>query len=449
MPPALAPPADGAREVIPPTAEEVDNTPRKLEPPVELQPVRGDRRDFKLAGNSREVWERVLKAYGLDVIFDADYQPLPNIKFNIEDVSYEQAIYALTAATTSFMTPVSEKLVLVARDTTQKRTEVEETALIEVPIPEPVSTQDAVELMRVVQQALDLTKYTINTTQRVVLIRDRVSKLGPAVQLFGQLAAHRPEVMIEIEFLSVAKNKTYSFGVPAPAATLAFFLGNFGKLQIARPTLPANIATIGGGASMFGIAIGGTQLLAEQNRSWVSSIFRTQVRTVESQQASFHVGDRYPILTQGFFGLPAGTAPLPSSFNFEDLGVVLKLQARVHDSEELTIGLEAEIKTLAGTGVNNIPIISNRRFTEQVRLRFDQSVVISGLVSDSQVRTIAGLAGFINIPFVAPLFARNTHTDEQMETLVILKPRLMSLPPSEIRTTAIWTGTETKPRPVL
>ena len=91
----------------------------------------------------------------------------------------------------------------------------------------------------------------------------------------------------------------------------------------------------------------------------------------------------------------------------------------------------------------------DRRFNEQVRLRFDQSVVIAGLVSDSQVRTIAGLAGFINVPFIGPLFSRNTHSDDQSETLVILKPRLVSLPPSETRTSAIWTGTETKPRPVL
>lgn len=436
-------------DAVPPRTEELAEGPRRLEPPVDLQPDRGGPRNFKLRGDSRALWEQVLKAYGLEVIFDADYQPLPNIKFDVESVEYEDALYALSLATASFHTAISEKIVLVARDTTQKRAEVEGTALIEVPIPEPLSVQEAVELSRVVQQALDITKYTVNTTQRVVLFRDRVSKLGPAVALFRELASMRPDVMIELEFVSVARNKTYNFGVPAPASTMAYFLGNFGKLRMSYPGIPANLATFGGGASLFGIAIGGTQLLAEENRSAVNSIFRTKLRMAEGLQATFHVGDRYPILTQGFFGLPSGSAPLPSSFTFEDLGVVLKFQARVHDAQELTIGLEAELKTLAGQGVNGIPIISNRRFLEQVRLRFDQSIVISGLLSDSQTRTIAGLAGFINIPIVGPIFSRNTHSDEQTEALVIIKPRLLHLPPSERATRFIWTGTETRPRPVL
>jgi general secretion pathway protein D len=420
--------------------ERTEEDEMRLQPPVELKPERGEPRDFDLSGDAKRLWGEVLKAYKVDVVFDGDYQPLSNLRFRVQGVTFEEAVVALMAATNSFFTPVSDRMVLVARDTQQKRTEVEGTAVIAVPIPDPVTTQEATELALAVQQSLDIQKHSINFAQRLVLFKDRVSKLGAAVQLFRQLAGGRAEVQIEIEFLTFVKNSTINFGFPSPTSlALAYLRGR---------SLPLN--SVGSFASLFGVAIGGTQLIAEQNYSTIDSIFRTNVRTSDSQQATFHVGDRYPILTQGFFGLPADSPPLPSSFTFEDLGLVLKLQTKVHDTEELTVALEAELKTLAGTGTNNIPIIANRRFTEQVRLRFDQSIVISGLLSDRQIRTIAGLAGFLNVPVLGPLFSRNTRTSEQGETLVVLKPRLVRLPPGSLNVTkGIWTGSETRPRPAF
>ena len=438
------------REPIPP--ELLEEAPPKLEPPVELKPKNTETRGFEITGNSREVWEQVLKAYGLEPIFDADYTPVPRVRFKVEDMSYRDVMYAVGAATNSFFTPVSESLVLVAQDTPQKRGEVENTAVVEVPIPETLTVQDAVELSRLVQQTLDITKHTINTAQRVVIFRDRVSKLGPAVQLFRELAKFRSEVVIEVEFLSIARNNLLKFGILAPTSTpLLYLLDRLAGFTAIRPNaLPRNVATIGtwAGAPIVGIAIGGTQLLAEQNRSDIQAIYRATLRTSDTQQAAFHVGDRYPIATSGFVNLPS-SPHIPLPFNFEDLGFILKIQTRVHSSEELTIGFEAELKSLGGMGENNLPIINNRKFTEQVRLRFDESVVIAGLVNSQHITTIAGLAGFLDIPFVGPLFSDNSRDNTNSEALIILKPRLVSLPPGEYTTRTIWTGSETRPRPAL
>ena len=50
---------------------------RKPQPPFELKaaPIH---RDFDLRADARSLFEQVAKQYGLDVVFDGDYQPGPS-----------------------------------------------------------------------------------------------------------------------------------------------------------------------------------------------------------------------------------------------------------------------------------------------------------------------------------------------------------------------------------
>ena len=51
----------------------------------------------------------------------------------------------------------------------------------------------------------------------------------------------------------------------------------------------------------------------------------------------------------------------------------------------------------------------------------------------------------MNIPWIGRLFSHQTHTKESTQTLIVLKPRLVALPPWETALKPIWTGTESRP----
>jgi general secretion pathway protein D len=190
-------------------------------------------------------------------------------------------------------------------------------------------------------------------------------------------------------------------------------------------------------------------LVARATKSNSKTIYRAVIRSGDSQAAQLHVGEKYPIMNLAYIGeVPQGEQVYrpPPSFNFEDLGFVLKLTPKIHDRNEVTIEVEAEFKLLGAGSLNGIPVISNRKFAGRARLRFDEAAVISGLVTQNDIRTLAGPAGLISIPVIGPLLGEINRTQDDIQLLLVIKPRLLSMPPSEFATREIWLGSESRPR---
>lgn len=444
-----APPVPPRLELVPNgvTDEEFAEA-RTMNPPPKLQPVPGTR-SFDVKGDSKTVAESVLKSFGLEVVFDSDYQPIQGVRYRMPDVAFDEALTALQAATASFVVPVSEKIVLVARDTTQKRQELEHTLAVAVPLPSPVTVQEATELARAVQQLMEIQKFGVDSAHRMVLIRDRASKVLPALAVFQDVLRYRAEVQIEVEFLEVAENSTLDLGLKLPQVFLIRSVTGLINQPVSLPTLLRNIGNFSP-AKFFAVGIADSQIFGTMSESSARTLSRADMRSSDGQPVTFHVGDKYPILTAGFFGATAGatgqTYTPPPTFQFEDLGLVLKITPRVHGWDEVGMEIEAEYKVLTGQALNGIPVIANRKFQSRVRLKDGELAVVSGLVRLNEARSLSGIAGLSQIPVMGALFRQNNRSKESGQALFTVRPRIVMAAPSEIGTRTIWTGPEGRPR---
>jgi type II secretory pathway component GspD/PulD (secretin) len=280
------------------------------------------------------------------------------------------------------------------------------------------------------------------------MIRDRVSKVRPAQMIFDQMLWDKAEVAIEMEFLEVNKNSSLSYGLRLPTS---FPLVNFGRVLNSKPSIPAgfvNFLTFGGGKTFFGIGLTDAELFASMSRAASNTLLKTTLRSLEGQAATFHIGDRFPILTAGYFGAVETEGQVftpPPSFQFEDLGLSLKITPRVHGTGEITLEVESEFKVLGAGTVNGIPIISTRKFQSVIRLKDGEWAVMAGLLNTSEARNLSGIAGLSSIPYLGALFRNNTTNESEGQTLILFKPTLVNLPPSEAIIRSLWTGSETRP----
>ena len=133
----------------------------------------------------------------------------------------------------------------------------------------------------------------------------------------------------------------------------------------------------------------------------------------------------------------AAQTPYPAS-EYVDLGVKIKATPTLHPNNEVTLLLEFEIRALAGSSVNGIPVLSNRTLTQTVRVKEDEPTLIGGLTDAEETRSITGLPGFAEIPVAGYLFGRRNNSLQDTELLIVVTPRRVRL--ADHFTRAIFAG---------
>jgi len=182
------------------------------------------------------------------------------------------------------------------------------------------------------------------------------------------------------------------------------------------------------------------------------------IRSVDGQAASMHVGDRYPILVSAYTGGTPATAAgstattstgatyvPPPSFNFEDLGLTMKVTPVVHGLESVSLDIDAAYKVLSGTSLNGLPVISDRQIKSQTQLQFGEWAMVAGLLNSQEARTIAGIAGLSRIPFLGPLTSTHDHSKNNDDVVILIQPRLLTPPPGAYPTWTFHLGSDNKP----
>ena len=127
---------------------------------------------------------------------------------------------------------------------------------------------------------------------------------------------------------------------------------------------------------------------------------------------------------------PASQTAYPSA-DYVDFGLKIKATPRLHSGDEVTLHLEFDIKSLAGSSVNGIPILTNRSLDQTVRLREDETSVLSGIVQNNEARSVSGLPWTSSVPSVGDLTGENTANNQQTEILILVTPRALRLPPRD------------------
>lgn len=426
------------------TEEDLDDL-KRLKPPPLLKALEGQK-TIDLNGDAKLLFEKTAEMFGLDVVFDREYQAGPPIRFYSEGADYRQALRILEDVTGSFVIPVADKLFMVAKDTAQKRTELEPTVAVSIPLPTTVTPQEVQELTMAVRQTMELMKVGVDANRQMVYIKDRISKVYPAQAILTQLLQHRATVELEVEFVEITSSSAISLGLLSPTEFPLVYLGRaLHSVPQAVGTQFSRLLVFGGGKTLFGIGLADAQLVARLNKTTGRILLKAAVRSIDGSAASLHIGDKYPIQTGG---LAVGRDPFGAvpSFNFEDLGLTLKITPRVHGLDEMSLDLEAEFKVLAGRSENGIPIIANRRLNSKVRLRNGQWGIVAGLMSATEARNISGIYGLSNVPLLGMLFRRTDRDVNSDEVVLLIKPHILSLPPSETFTPELYVGSESRLR---
>ncbi len=210
------------------------------------------------------------------------------------------------------------------------------------------------------------------------------------------------------------------------------------------------LGIFGGGLTFAGLYLGSNSSFnLALNSTDVRLLDDVQIRSSNRQPVNFRAGTRYPIVTATYSsgvssslasslsGLNVNGTSVSSllsqylgnssvnvpQFQYEDLGITLKMTPQILHSDEVSLALDMKIEALAGSSINSIPILNNRALTSTITIPAGQTAMLATLVTTNETKALTGLPGLSELPGF-----QGTEQDRQKsstELLITITPHII------------------------
>jgi len=136
-----------------------------------------------------------------------------------------------------------------------------------------------------------------------------------------------------------------------------------------------------------------------------------------------------------------------TSFTYQNVGINIDIEPRVHHNKEISLKLKVEISSLAGTvsagGGLTQPIIGTREIDTTIRLKDQETNLLAGLIREEERKSMSGVPGLSDIPVVKRLFGTTETNIQQTDIVLTLTPHIIRIPDvKEEDLLPLWIGTE-------
>jgi general secretion pathway protein D len=340
--------------------------------------------------------------------------------------------------------PVTENIIFVFQDTTQKHKDYDEQLVETFYLANTVQAQDLTEIANGLRQVLNLTRVQQLNSQNAIIVRDTADKLAIARKLLKDIDKAKPEVIVQVEVLSASTDRLRDLGVlPGQSASLTFSppgssTSSSTSAGSTSTTTPNSIPLKGFhfGAADYNVTLPGATANFLLTDTTTKIIQNPEIRSIDGQPAKLNIGSRVPIATGSFqAGVGVGTTsvnPLVNTqFTYIDVGVNVNITPRVHPNHEVSLKVQLEVSQVISTatiGGIQQPVIGQNKIEHDIRLREGEASILGGLFTKTDAKTVNGWPGLAQIPIMKYLFAEHKLDRSESDILIVLIPRIVRLP---------------------
>lgn len=452
--------------------------------PITLLPNAGPQ-SFHIHSDVQDVVRRVLSAYGIRAVFDDSVQR-QSVRFDLEDCPYQQAANILLHMTDLLAVPLDSRSVFIAKDSAENRQRLERQLQETIYIPGSTNEQMG-ELGNVIRNVFDVKQATVQTSGGNIAIRAPEETVRAINLTLADLIDGGGEVMLDLKLYEVDRTRQRNIGVKFPqqigvysvagaAHDLVTSNQDLVNQAIAQGVIPAGsnditialaliasglvkstllsntIGFFGGGLTLSGVNTnGGVNVNLGLNSSDTRALDNIQLRVSDRQTGNFRVGTRYPITTSTYSsGISGTTAQLAGvtingvsaanllnqflsttssvtipQIQYEDLGLTLKATPTVQKSGQISMHLDLKIEALAGSALNNIPILANRQYISDVTVGDGESALLLSTLTRSESAAVSGLPGLGELPGFQTASADKVSEVDSNELVLLITPHVI------------------------
>ncbi len=438
---------------------------------IHLEP-RDGRATFHYSGEARGLFAELSDAFGVNVQFD-DPPPTRQVRFNVDDVDFFTALKLACQVSKTMWAALDRHQLLIAAENSENHKQFDRMSLRTFILPAHSSPQETTDLVNTMRTMFDLKFVSSGQAADTVEVRGPQPLLEACSKLLEQLSNPRPQVMLDVRVYQINHQLTKNIGVHIPntfngynipvgalaalggqsisqlinqliasgginqagSTALSGLLAQLGGQSNSIFSQP--LATFGGGLTFSGVSLDHFAANLSVNESWVRSLENMTLRASQGNDATFHLGEKYPILNASYapifnsaaisavLGNQTYVPPFPS-VSYEDLGLNLKVKPTIHGDGSVSLDLDLQVRSLTGQSSNGVPVISNKEYKGNINLNDGEPGVVAGEVSQTDTLSMSGIPGLGFLPVLNQAMVNNTKESDSDELMIVITPHVLA-----------------------
>ncbi len=387
---------------------------------------------------SRDVYLMVARLANLSVTFDSAFRDTPAPTSLLRNMTVRAALDAVAAGTNTFYRITAPNTIIVVNNTPAKQREYTEEAARTF-IVQNADLKEAMDALRVVSDIRSISP--INGINAIV-VRDTPERVQAAARFLSTFDKARPELVVDVEVLEVNRTRMQEYGLqPASPGSP----GIDGSADVNREGLTLQSLRNLTQADVFVSNIPALYYRLLKTDSQTRTLANPHLRMSDGTAAVANFGEDVPVPRTTFAPIAQGGLDQQptTSFDYRKIGVNISITPRTHPNDEVTLALNIELSSLAGTGYAGLPAFGTRNVTTTIRLKDGETNILAGLIRDDERVEKQSLPGLGDIPVLGSLFAKNHKDGQQTDVVIMLTPhiiRVLNLTEADLRPLRLSNG---------
>lgn len=405
---------------------------------VQLDPksLEGMDLNFSRRNSLREILATLSRASGVNIITHSSFQD-QTISVDLRGLPFQRILDTLMLQNDLFYKVIDKNTIMVFKATPQNR-DLYENQILKTYY---LSNADPTELRSTLTTLNPQLRVFTDKRINAIIVKAKPLELAVVDQVIRTLDKAKAEVMVYLELMEVTENSLEQVGllpvINATDTSGTFRMGattvnntsgmntNSGFTKIHTADIRVLFPNL---ALDFLKGNGDARLVASPN-----------VRVLSGETGEVNIGEKIST-TQSQLSLPTTGATSSAaassllggvgqtSFSYEDVGVKIKVEPRVHHNGEITLKINSLVTTLKSGSTPGRPDLGKREIITSARLRDGETAIFGGLLKDEEQKSLQGIWGLADIPFLGRLTGNTRNSKAKTDVILTIRAVLVRKP---------------------
>ena len=291
-------------------------------------------------------------------------------------------------------------------------------------------------------QLLGNTKIIADIRSNSLLVFATREDMKMIKEIVGKLDVVLAQVLIETLIMDVTIGNDWNLGVSAAQTPIDFnnHLTGAGGMNANKffdftggSSTNAFGDLLGSGIKYFGKVNDDiyVSVAAAASDGKVKVIQRPRIQTSHATPASLFIGSTVPYIQSSYYGGGYGGGP-SSSYSQLRVGIGLNVTPFINQDGLVVMKIEETIDELDGSthieGVGDVPNTKSSSLSAEIAVRDGESVILGGIVRNSDNYNKGGVPYLKDIPLLGYLFRSTSDSKKRQESIVLMRPTVLRTP---------------------